>query len=44
MSTRRDFLKTMSLASAGMMLGGGQWINAMTPGSTPEQKKQVPTK
>ena len=39
MSTRRDFLKTMSLASAGMMLGGGQWINAMTPGSTPEQKR-----
>ena len=39
MSTRRDFLKTMSLASAGMMLGGGQWINAMTPSSTPEQKK-----
>ena len=39
MSTRRDFLKTMSLASAGMMLGGGQWINAMTPGSSPEQKR-----
>ena len=39
MSTRRDFLKTMSLASAGLTLGSGELLNAMTPGGALGQKK-----
>ena len=30
MTTRRDFLKTMSLASAGLALGSGELLNAQT--------------
>lgn len=30
MVTRRDFLKTMSMASAGLALGAGDVLNAQT--------------
>ena len=33
MTTRRDFLKTLSLASAGVALGGGSVLNGMPLGA-----------
>lgn len=39
MATRREFLTTISFASAGMMLGSGEPLNAMISGQTQMQTK-----
>ena len=41
MTTRRDFLKTMSLASAGLALGSGELLNAQTISSKKGRNEKV---
>ncbi len=39
MVTRRDFLKTMSMASAGLALGAGDLLHACSNDFTQERKR-----
>ena len=41
MVTRRDFLKTMTLASAGLAVGSGEILNAHNLSSLKDRKEKV---